>query len=96
MPKRPPAGRCVHCLQEFEELTWDHVFPQGWYPEGTPPNLEKWKIPSCLSCNQEHSKNEGELLVKLGMCIDPNNPQSSGIAEKALRATRASKGGETP
>ena len=93
MSKRPPPGRCVHCLKETEELTWDHVFPISWYPESTPPNLEKWKIPSCFDCNQLHSKNEGDLLVKFGLCIDPNIASSSGIPEKAIRATRASEAG---
>jgi hypothetical protein len=92
MPKRPPSGRCVHCLDTFEELTWDHVFPLGWYPDGTPENLEKWKIPSCLPCNHLHSKNEGELLVRMGLCVDPEDPLAAGIAEKAMRATRASEG----
>jgi hypothetical protein len=82
----------VHCLGTFEVLTWDHVFPSGWYPEGTPDDLEKWKMPACRKCNLEHSKGEGDLLVKLGMCIDPDEPKSAGIAEKALRATRASEG----
>lgn len=91
MSKRPPPGRCVHCLRETEELTWDHVFPTSWYPESTPPNLEKWKIPSCFECNQLHSKNEGDLLLKFGLCIEPDNISSSGIPEKAMRATRASE-----
>lgn len=92
MAKRPPPGRCVHCLREREQLTWDHVFPKSWYPNTTPENLEKWKIPSCFECNQLHSKSEGDLLVTLGMCIEPDDPLSAGIAERALRATRASDG----
>ena len=92
MAKSPPPGQCVHCLGRFDALTWDHVFPSGWYPETTPANLAKWKIPSCLKCNHEHSKNEGELLIRLGMCIDPDDAMSAGIAEKVLRATRASEG----
>jgi hypothetical protein len=86
MAKRPPPGRCVHCLALFEELTWDHVFPQAWYPDTTLANLEKWKIPSCLPCNALHAKGEAELLVRIGLCIDPDNPDNAGIVEKALRA----------
>ncbi len=92
MAKAPPSGQCVHCLGRFDSLNWDHVFPSGWYPDTTPANLEKWKIPSCRECNHEHSKNEGDLLIKLGMCIDPDDAMSAGIGEKALRATRASEG----
>ena len=91
MAKRPAPGRCVHCLVESEQLTWDHVFPLSWYPDSTPENLEKWKIPSCLECNHLHSKSEGELLVKLGLCVKPEEIRSAGIAEKALRATSASE-----
>ena len=86
MAKRPPPGQCVHCLGHFEELTWDHVFPAAWYPDTTPENLEKWKIPSCLPCNALHARSEGELLVRLGLCINPDDPKNSGIVDKALRA----------
>lgn len=86
MAKRPPPGRCVHCLCAFDELTWDHVLPSGWYPNTTPANLEKWKIPSCLPCNALHAKSEGELLIRLGLCVDPDNPSNAGIVEKVLRA----------
>ena len=92
MAKRPPPGRCVHCLQLFEELTWDHVFPEAWYPDTTPDNLEKWKIPSCLECNRAHAGSEGDLLVRLGLCIDPDDPKNAGIVEKALRAVSAGSG----
>lgn len=92
MARRPPPGRCVHCLLESVELTWDHVFPRAWYPDNTPENLEKWKIPSCLACNQLHSKSEGDLLTKLALSIDPDDPLSSGIVQRALRATRAAEG----
>lgn len=78
-------GRCVHCLQYFESLTRDHVLPRSWYPDTTPGDLEKWKIPSCLPCNTLHGRNENELLLRLGLSVDPNDPRSSGILEKALR-----------
>lgn len=89
MAKRPPPGRCVHCLGWFDDLTWDHVFPSGWYPDTTPAALEKWKIPSCSPCNAVHAKGEGDLLVRLGLCIDPDDPSNAGIVEKALRALSA-------
>ena len=92
MAKRPPSGRCVHCLRQVDDLTWDHVFPEAWYPETTPQNLEKWKIPSCLDCNQLHAKSEGDLLIRFGLCVDPDDPRNAGIVEKALRATRADLG----
>lgn len=92
MAKHPPPGRCVHCLGFFDELTWDHVFPEAWYPDTTPDNLEKWKIPSCLECNRLHARTEGDLLVRLGLCVDPDDPKNAGIVEKALRALSAESG----
>lgn len=85
MSKAPPPERCVHCLNDFTELTWDHVFPESWYPETTSEKHEKWKIPSCNVCNRQYGKIE-ELLINLGLCLDPNDDNSRGIVQKALRA----------
>jgi len=54
MAKKFPQGRCIHCLEEFSSLTSDHVFPDSWYPETTPDNLEKWQMPD--------TKNDGTTL----------------------------------
>jgi hypothetical protein len=80
--------RCVHCLKEISDFTWDHILPKGWYPNTTPQNIEKWKVPSCKKCNNEYSKIEDELLIKFGLCIDPHNPRAAGITHKALRALK--------
>jgi hypothetical protein len=81
----------VHCLNYSDELTSDHVFPKSWYPRSTPANLEKWQAPSCAKCNQEHGKNEDELLVLLGLCVSPEELASLGISDKALRAIDPSR-----
>jgi hypothetical protein len=86
MAKRPPPGKCVYCVRFFDELTWDHVLPSAWYPTNTPDNMEKWKVPCCLECNSLNGKSEGELLVRLGLCINPDDPRNAGIVEKTLRA----------
>ena len=88
MAKRPPAGKCVHCLKYSDNLTWDHVFPQAWYPDTTPPNIEKWKIPSCPRCNREYGKLEEDLLWRLGLSVDPKDQKSLGITNKVLRSTK--------
>ncbi len=92
MAKRPPPGRCVHCLQLRDELTWDHIFPEAWYPDTTPENTAKWKVPSCDPCNKAHGKNEAELLVRLGLCVDPEQLGSMGIVDKTLRALNPEAG----
>ena len=86
MAKRPNPRRCVHCLKNVEDLTRDHVFPKAWYPANTPQNLERWTIPSCRKCNEEYGRLEEDLLFRLGMCLDPEDAKSSGIADKVLRA----------
>ena len=86
MAKQPGPGRCVHCLEHFNERNWDHVFPRSWYPDTTPQNLEKWQIPSCIPCNKKYGDLEEDLLIRLGLCINPSAAASAGIATKALRA----------
>jgi hypothetical protein len=86
MAKPPKPGKCIHCLHYSEELNWDHVFPKSWYPDTTPPNLSKWQVPSCIRCNSELGKIECEFIVLIAMCLDPNNPASKSIVQKALRA----------
>lgn len=82
----PQPGECVHCGRSFRALTWDHVFPKSWYPDTTPPNLEKWQIPACKQCNKEYGKLEEDLLIRIGLCLDPKDYQSLGIPEKVIRA----------
>jgi len=86
MAKRPKPGKCVHCLRDHVERNWDHVFPESWYPDTTPPNLYKWQIPSCIPCNSQLGKIEDEFLGLVALCLDPNAPASRGIVQKALRA----------
>jgi hypothetical protein len=92
MAKRLGPGKCVHCLKDVVERNSDHVFPESWYPESTPPDLEKWQIPSCIPCNSEYGKLEQDFLVKVGLCLDPHDPASKSIVEKSLRSLKASAG----
>lgn len=92
MARKPGPGVCVHCLEEVPKRNWDHVFPQGWYPDTTPQNLEKWKIPTCKSCNDEYGRMEDDLGIVLSTCINPRSAQASGIWEKTLRALDPSQG----
>jgi hypothetical protein len=73
-------------LREFEQLTSDHIFPKCWYPETTPATQEKWKVPACDGCNQKYSRIEADLLVRLGLCVDPQDARAAGIGERAVRA----------
>lgn len=88
MPKTlpPPPGKCVHCLKDPVERTWDHVFPRSWYPDTTPSQNFKWKIPTCLPCNKKYGDMEQEMLIRLGLCPNPRAISASGIASTVLRA----------
>ena len=86
--KKLGPGKCVHCLDDVEERDSDHVFPESWYPSSTPPNLEKWQIPSCIRCNRDYGKLEQDFLLKVGLCLDPFNPASASIVQKSLRALK--------
>lgn len=88
MAKRPGPGRCVHCLRDAEERNWDHVFPASWYPDSTPPNIEKWQIPACIPCNSAYGKLENDFLTKVGLCLDPYDPASASIVQTALRSMK--------
>ncbi len=92
MARKPGPGICVHCLKEVPKRNWDHVFPQGWYPDTTPENLEKWKIPTCKNCNDEYGRIEDDLGIVLSACINPKSTQASGIWKKTLRALSHSHG----
>lgn len=82
----------MHCLKTFDKRNWDHVFPLGWYPDSTPPNIEKWKIPSCKKCNDDYGKMEDDLGLTLSLCVDPTSREGSGIFEKTVRALDPSQG----
>lgn len=64
----------------------DHVMPKSWYPDSTPPNLEKWQAPSCQKCNGALGSIENALYQKFAMCLDGSDNAASGLVEKAFRA----------
>ena len=86
MAKRPPPGKCVHCLRDKVIRTWDHVFPKSWYPTTTPPNVAKWKIPACKQCNGEYGSLEADLKIRFALCLDPDDPDHGSLVQDGLRA----------
>lgn len=85
MPKKLIDQHCVHCLDYFEELTKDHIFPKSWYPDSTPQNIEKWVVPACLECNNKLGKIEDEAYKKLAACTENSDIAASGVSEKVIR-----------
>jgi hypothetical protein len=92
MSKAPGIGKCVHCLTEPVKRNWDHVFPVSWYPDSTPPNLEKWQVPSCIPCNSKYGKLESDFLSHIGLCLNASNVASKSIVEAALRSMKPQAG----
>lgn len=92
MAKRPPQGRCVHCLKDGVDRNWDHVFPEAWYPDTTSHDLYKWQIPRCERCNREYGVMEDDMLLRLALTVDPKAPETSGIVAKALRSIKPEAG----
>lgn len=78
--------KCVHCLTEMEKATRDHVFPKSWYPDSTPSNVQRPTVPSCGSCNNNLGALEREFFYKLGLCLDCNKAEASGIDAKVFRS----------
>ena len=89
MAKRPPPGKCVHCLCDPVERNWDHVFPVGWYPDTTPDNTDKWKVPSCVDCNSNLGRIESRFISQIGLTLDPKVRATAGIPQKVLRSLKA-------
>lgn len=80
------SGRCVHCLSQTDSLTADHVFPSSWYPDTTPPTVQRWTVPCCSVCNLELGRLEKDLLIRLVLCVNPKSEAASGLASRALRS----------
>ncbi len=64
------------------------MFPESWYPETTGIDIEKWKIPACEPCNKEYGVREQDLMIFIGLCIDPHAIESAGIVPKVLRSLK--------
>lgn len=85
--KRPKGdGRCVHCGAVLVDKTRDHVFPDSWYPDSTPANIQRWTVPSCGRCNGELGLTEKEVFVRLGLCVNPEKAAATGISKKVIRS----------
>lgn len=78
--------RCVHCLRTTEDITYDHGFPNSWYPDSTPSTVQRWTAPSCRKCNHELGRLEKDMLIRMVLCIDPRKEAVSGLAAKVLRS----------
>jgi hypothetical protein len=51
-----------------------------------------WQAPSCRDCNEANGRNEDNLRLRLGLCVDRDVAASSGIPQKVIRALNPSLG----
>jgi hypothetical protein len=78
---------CSYCRAEvpLREITKDHVIGESWYTSNA-GDLEKWKVPACKPCNNDLSRVEREILIRLALCLDPAEAAHLAIIEHAMRA----------
>jgi len=77
---------CTYCLNEFGQLTDDHVFARSYYPASTAADVERWTVRACVECNNEYSRLEEFVLLRLAACVDPKHAAAAGIWQKARRS----------
>jgi hypothetical protein len=84
---RAKRVQCPYCLGEFPdaEMTHDHVIARSWFPAKTPP-IAKWKVRCCRACNNDKSALERDVLGRLALCLDPDDPSLRDLIEKARRS----------
>jgi hypothetical protein len=64
----------------------EHVFPASWYPDTTPPTVQRLTVPSCPACNDRWERIERELGHELLMVLSPNHPEIAGVHARLSRA----------
>lgn len=78
---------CVYCFKKIDTNSGnkDHVFPDSWYPDSTPNNVQRWKVPACKKCNSKFQVAEDELFVRWGIGVEPGVDACLGIHERAMK-----------
>ncbi len=84
----PNPLACAYCTQMVSRPEAEHVFPESWYPDGT-PRAEMAFVPSCRGCNHFYGKVEERLGRVLLMCVDPRiTPQIGSVHRRVERSIR--------
>lgn len=78
-------GPCAYCTEEVREREAEHVFPEAWHPDGTPPST-MIRVPSCSPCNREYGRLEERLRLPLIGGLPVNHPATRGVLARAMRA----------
>jgi hypothetical protein len=76
---------CSYCASVTEKVEKEHVFPDSWYPDASPP-VERPKVPSCTPCNRDYGKLEERLQRHWALCLDPDDPAVRGVPQRVWRS----------
>lgn len=82
---------CIHCGSAIRKKDKDHLFPKSWYPETTSERVQRWTIPSCIPCNRAFGEIEEEMLITMGLAVEPSHYASLGINQRAINALDPSR-----
>lgn len=78
---------CIHCLAAPAGEK-DHVLPRSWYPDGTPPTVQRLTVPSCQACGARLKKAEEQMALALTFArgFDKDHDAALGVHDR-VRAT---------
>ena len=79
--------RCIHCLRLTESPEADHVFPDSWYPDSTPPTVPSaGPHQATQNATGSTASSNYDLLIRLVLSTDPNSDAASGLAARVFRS----------
>ncbi|MDP3729157.1 MAG: hypothetical protein Q8R26_00150 [bacterium] len=87
--------KCIHCKIETTEITqahlpseiaWDHIPSSSWYTDNTPPNIQRWTVPSCRRCNIELGAAENLIRTYIVPGINQDKQEIFGLRERVFRS----------
>jgi hypothetical protein len=61
----------------------EHVFPESWYPNGT-PRASMVLVPACRKCNGDHGRIEERTFLPLVGGLPCGDPAIRSIIDRAL------------
>jgi hypothetical protein len=79
---------CVYCCAA-EGVDREHVFPYSWYPDTTPPEVQRLTVPACRACNERFKRHEESVGHDLIMVADSARPEAAGVHERLSKSWRA-------
>jgi hypothetical protein len=88
LSENEPAIRCPYCGNWYPraEIQVEHVIASSWYPKNVPKRFQRIVVPACKYCNSRLGKIEQDILPRLALCLDSENPSVHEIIASLKRA----------